>query len=201
MQILTQPVTQPAMSTLIRPAIGLSLIALIVCGFGYSAIATKIGQAIFPEQAHGSLIKYEGKVVGSKLVAQPFTAPSYFHSRPSVANYDPMALAGSNLARTNPELQKVIAERIVQVASLEAIQPDQIPKDLVTASGSGIDPEISVQAALIQVKRIAEQRSMPEQQVRELVLKYAQQPTFGVLGSNRVNVLELNLALDQLKRK
>ena len=81
-----------------------------------------------------------------------------------------MALAGSNLARTNPELQKVIAERIVQVASLEAIQPDQIPKDLVTASGSGIDPEISVQAALIQVKRIAEQRSMPEQQVRNLSL-------------------------------
>lgn len=201
MQILTQPVTQPAISTLIRPAIGLSLIVLIVCGFGYSAIATKIGQAIFPEQAHGSLIKYEGKVVGSKLVAQPFTTPSYFHSRPSVVNYDPMALAGSNLARNNPELQKVIAERIVQVASLEAIQPDQIPKDLVTASGSGIDPEISVQAALIQVKRIAEQRSMPEQQVRELVLKYAQQPTFGVLGSNRVNVLELNLALDQLKRK
>ena len=130
-------------------------------------------------------------------MAQPFAQVQYFHPRPSAANYDPMAMAGSNMARTNPELQKAIEERLNRIAAKEQIEKSKIPADLVTASGSGIDPEISVQSAMIQVKRIAHARHMPEQNVEKLIQSHTVQPIFGILGQARINVLELNLALDR----
>lgn len=181
----------------LRASCGLTIMALGLCGFVYSAAATGLGQMLFPKQANGSLIIENNQVIGSRLVAQPFAQDQYFHPRPSAANYDPMAMAGSNMARTNPELQKVIEERLNQIAAKEQIEKSKIPTDLVTASGSGIDPEISVQSAMIQVKRIAYARHMSEQEVTQLIQTYTVQPTFGILGQARINVLELNLALDR----
>ena len=138
------------------------------------------------------------QVLGSGLVAQPFVQAQYFHPRPSASNYDPMAMAGSNLARTNPVLHQAVEERLNKIAAQEQIEKSKIPADLVTASGSGIDPEISMQSAFIQVKRVANARQISEQEVVKLVQQYTVQPTFGILGEARVNVLELNLALDQI---
>ena len=153
---------------------------------------------IFPHQANGSLIVEKDRVVGSSLVAQPFVQAQYFQSRPSASNYDPMAMAGSNMARTNPALHQAVDERLNQIAAQEQIEKSKIPADLVTASGSGIDPEISVQSALIQVKRVAQARQISEQDVLKLVQQHTVQPTLGILGAERVNVLELNLALDHI---
>ena len=181
----------------LRGSLGLTIMALGLCGFVYSAAATGLGQMLFPKQANGSLIVENNQVIGSRLVAQPFAQVQYFHPRPSAANYDPMAMAGSNMARTNPELQKAIEERLNRIAAKEQIEKSKIPADLVTASGSGIDPEISVQSAMIQVKRIAHARHMPEQNIEKLIQSHTVQPIFGILGQARVNVLELNLALDR----
>jgi K+-transporting ATPase ATPase C chain len=195
----TQHLLQPSYASLLRASIGLTIVSLGLCGFLYSATVTGLGQLLFPAQANGSLIKLDGKILGSSLVAQPFTDPKYFQPRPSAANYDPMAMAGSNMARTNPELTKIIEQRIADIEARDHIEGRQIPSDLVTASGSGIDPEISLKSAMIQVKRVAEARHLSGQQVIELIQQYTLKPTFGVLGQERINVLELNLALDQIK--
>ncbi len=181
----------------IRASVGLTIVALGFCGFVYSAAATGLGQMLFPEQANGSLIVENKQVMGSRLVAQPFHQVQYFHPRPSAANYDPMAITGSNMARTNPELHRMIEDQLNKISVQEQIEKSEIPADLVTASGSGIDPEISVQSAMIQVKRIAHARHIPEQKVIELIQAHTVRPTFGILGQTRVNVLELNLALDR----
>ena len=195
----TQHLLQPSYASLLRASIGLTIVSLGLCGFLYSATVTGLGQLLFPAQANGSLIELDGKILGSSLVAQPFTDPKYFQPRPSAANYDPMAMAGSNMARTNPELTKIIEQRIADIEARDHIEGRQIPSDLVTASGSGIDPEISLKSAMIQVKRVAEARHLSGQQVIELIQQYTLKPTFGVLGQERINVLELNLALDQIK--
>ena len=195
----TQHLLQPSYASLLRASIGLTIVSLGLCGFLYSATVTGLGQLLFPAQANGSLIELDGKILGSSLVAQPFTDPKYFQPRPSAANYDPMAMAGSNMARTNPELTKIIEQRIADIEARDHIDGRQIPSDLVTASGSGIDPEISLKSAMIQVKRVAEARHLSDQQVIELIQQYTLKPTFGVLGQERINVLELNLALDQIK--
>jgi K+-transporting ATPase ATPase C chain len=195
----TQHLLQPSYASLLRASIGLTIVSLGLCGFLYSATVTGLGQLLFPAQANGSLIKLDGKILGSSLVAQPFTDPKYFQPRPSAANYDPMAMAGSNMARTNPELTKIIEQRIADIEARDHIEGRQIPSDLVTASGSGIDPEISLKSAMIQVKRVAEARHLSDQQVIELIQEYTLKPTFGVLGQERINVLELNLALDQIR--
>ena len=136
--------------------------------------------------------------MGSRLVAQPFVQAKYFKPRPSAANYDPMEMAGSNLSRTNPALYQAADERLNKISVQEQIEKSKIPADLVTTSGSGIDPEISVQSAFIQVKRVANARQLSEQDVLKLVQEHTVQPTLGILGKSRVNVLELNLALDQI---
>ena len=195
----TQHLLQPSYASLLRASIGLTIVSLGLCGFLYSATVTGLGQLLFPAQANGSLIELDGKILGSSLVAQPFTDPKYFQPRPSAANYDPMAMAGSNMARTNPELTKIIEQRIADIEARDHIEGSQIPSDLVTASGSGIDPEISLKSAMIQVKRVAEARHLSDQQVIELIQQYTLKPTFGVLGQERINVLELNLALDQIR--
>ena len=183
---------------LARGSIGLTVIALGLCGFVYSAAATGLGQVLFPDQANGSMIIENDQVLGSSLVAQPFVQAQYFHPRPSASKYDPMTMAGSNMARTNPELNKIVDERLNHIAVQEQVEKSRIPADLVTASGSGIDPEISVQSAMIQVKRIANERHLSEPIVMKLVQEYTIQPSFGLLGKARVNVLELNLALDRI---
>ncbi|WNH46999.1 potassium-transporting ATPase subunit KdpC [Xanthomonas hawaiiensis] len=162
----------------------------------YSLLATVVAGALFPEQANGSLRSHDGRVVGSVLVAQPFAATGYFQPRPSGAKYDPMSAAGSNQARSNPDLRKRLDETRQAVAAREGIDPAQVPDDLVTQSGSGMDPDISVDAAHIQVARVAAARGLPPQTVAALVAAQTQPRQFGVLGAPRVNVLALNLALD-----
>lgn len=187
-----------SLMSLIRASFGLSIIALGLCGFVYSSVATGLAQVFFPQQANGSLIMQDGRIVGSSLVAQPFIQAQYFQPRPSASHYDPMLMAGSNMARTNPALQQIVAERLNKISAQEQIEKSTIPADMVTASASGIDPEISINSALIQLKRVAQARQIPEQELLKLLEQYTLQPTFGLLGEARVNVLELNLALERI---
>lgn len=189
-----------SLAGLTRASIGLSIVALGLCGFVYSSVATGLGQVIFSDQANGSLIIENDRVVGSNLIAQPFVQPQYFQPRPSASNYDPMAMAGSNLARTNPALHQVVDERLNRISAQEQIDQSKIPADLVTASGSGMDPEIGLQSALIQVKRVAQARQMSEQALLTIVQQHTIEPTLGILGVERVNVLALNLALDRIAK-
>ncbi|ENU24935.1 K+-transporting ATPase, C subunit [Acinetobacter proteolyticus] len=191
------PLSNPVHSIL-RPSFGLILVGLLVAGVLYSAVSVSIAQLIFPKQANGSLIELDGRIVGSSLVGQNFVGGQYFHGRPSAVSYSVDGMAGSNLAVSNPDLQKQIKERTVQFAQDNHILEQKVPNDMVTASGSGIDPDISPESALLQVKRVAELRHLAEQQVRDLVQQQIQPAQFGLYGQARVNVLQLNLALDQL---
>jgi len=186
----------------LRPAI-VSLIALtVLTGLIYPVLVTGIAQVLFPHQANGSLIVKDGKAVGSALIGQPFDDPKYFWGRPSATSPFPNnagASTGSNLGPTNPDLQKQVQGRI---DALRAVDPDNtvpIPVDLVTASGSGLDPHISPAAAIYQVHRVANARSLGEEPVRRLVEEHTEGRQFGFLGEPRVNVLRLNLALDASK--
>ena len=185
-----------ATGALWRAAIALMAIILGLFGFAYSLLSTGIDGALFPYHAHGSIIVRDGKPVASELVAQPFAAPGYFQPRPSAAKYDPMNAAGSNLARTNPELRKRVGELRGEIASRDGIAPAAVADDLLTQSGSGVDPDISVPAAMQQVARVARVRGLPESEVRRLVDGNTRPPQFGIFGPARVNVVKLNLALD-----
>ena len=179
-----------------RPALALAGVSLLGFGLLYSLAGVGLGSVLFPHQAGGSLIERDGKVIGSSLVAQPFTDDRYFQSRPSAAKYDVMALAGSNQARTNPDLRSRIDEARAAVAAREGVAPDAVPSDLVTQSGGGIDPHLSPAAVRIQVARVARARGLPVSEVERPVAEHTTAPQFGLLGAPRVNVLELNLALD-----
>ena len=179
-----------------RPALALAGVSLLGFGLLYSLAGVGLGSVLFPHQAGGSLIERDGKVVGSSLVAQPFADDRYFQSRPSAARYDVMALAGSNQARTNPDLRSRIDEARVAVAAREGVTPDAVPSDLVTQSGGGIDPHLSPAAVQIQIARVARVRGLPVSEIERLVAEHTTAPQFGLLGAPRVNVLELNLALD-----
>jgi len=178
-----------------RAAVVLPLLVLGAAAL-YSVLSTLLAGALFPAQANGSLLQRDGRVLGSALVAQPFAAPGYFQPRPSAAKFDPMAAAGSNQARSNPELQKRIADARTSVAARDGVAPAQVADDLLTQSGSGTDPDISVAAAQQQVERVAKARELPVATVAALVAAQAQPRQFGVLGQPRVNVLALNMALD-----
>lgn len=178
-----------------RPALVLSLITLLGLGVLYPLAGTGLARALFPAQSDGSLVRQGEVVVGSALVAQPFTGQGWFHPRPSAAGYDPMAASGSNQARSNPDLRKRIDAAIAAVAAGEGVSADQVPSDLVTQSGGGLDPEISPAAADLQIARVARARGLPPGRVWALVQAHTQGPQFGVLGQPRVNVLALNLAL------
>ena len=180
-------------------SIWFTLATTLLLGIVYPLTVTALAQVLFPRQANGELIKSHGKIVGSQLIGQPFTAPGYFYSRPSAAGpagYDPTASGGSNLGPTS----KALSDRVA--ASVKALQPTNpgtpIPADLVTTSGSGLDPDVSPAAAAFQIPRIAQERRMSEQQVRSLVAKHTKGRQWGFLGEPRVNVLELNLDLDAL---
>lgn len=199
----TTAATAPAVANrgALRGAIGLAIVTLAGFGFLYSLAGVGVGQALAPTGANGSLIERNGQIVGSTLVAQPFAGEGYFQPRPSAARYDLMALSGSNQARTNPDMRQRIEAARAAVAQREGVAPEAVPSDLVTQSGGGIDPHISPEAAAIQVARVARVRGLAPDAVRQLVARHTQGRQFGVLGAPRVNVLELNLALDTAKAK
>jgi potassium-transporting ATPase KdpC subunit len=180
------------------------LVALsILVGIVYPLLITGIGRAFFHSKAEGSLIVQDGRVTGSELIGQPFTAPGYFWSRPSATApypYDGAASGGSNLGPTNPALLQAITDRIAALRAADPGNDAPVPIDLVTASASGLDPDISPAAAEYQVARVARARGISVDTVRGLVAKYTKGRQFGFLGEPRVNVLELNLALDALAR-
>jgi K+-transporting ATPase ATPase C chain len=185
----------------IRPALTMLLILTVVTGLVYPLAVTGLAQLFFPDQANGSLIVHNGKVIGSKLIGQYFDKSEYFWSRPSATSpfpYNAAASGGSNLGPTNPALIEAVKARVAALRAADPGNDSPIPVDLVTASGSGLDPHISPAAALYQVKRVARARGVDEGTVMVLVEQYTEGRQFGLLGERRVNVLQLNLALDTL---
>ena len=183
----------------LRISLLMLLVFTVITGVLYPLAVTGIAQAVFPRQANGSLIRQHDQVIGSALIGQPFSSPQYFWSRPSATTPFPdnsLASGGSNLGPTNPVLLQQVKARIAALHAADPSQHAPIPVDLVTASGSGLDPDISPAAALYQVPRIARLRHLSEQRVRALVARYTTLRQLGFLGEPRVNVLELNLALD-----
>jgi len=173
-----------------------AIVFIVLCGGLYPLVITSLGGALFPYQATGSLIKVDGKVVGSELVGQKFIAPEYFHGRPSAADYDPFSVGGSNLAASNPELRDRVVADSARFAALNTVDPTAVPVDMLAASGSGIDPHISPESAHMQAERVASARNLSVDDVRALISLHTEAPVFGVLGQPRVNVLLINLALD-----
>ena len=180
----------------LRPAVGLALVMLAICGGIYSATVTGISGALFPQQANGSLISHNGKLVGSALVAQPFSAEHYFHGRPSSADNDPMSTGGSNLAPSNPELRQRVAQTSAELTARYQVAATDLPVDLLASSGSGVDPHISPAAAMLQLQRVAKARGISPAQLEQLVQQHTELAQWGLFGQPRVNVLLLNLALD-----
>jgi K+-transporting ATPase ATPase C chain len=190
------------MWTHLRPAIVSLIMLTALTGLLYPVVVTGIAQVLFPHQANGSLIVKDGKAVGSALIGQPFDDPKYFWGRPSATSPFPNnagASGGSNLGPTNPALQKAVQDRIEALRSADPGNTTPVPVDLVTASGSGLDPDISPAAAFYQVRRVAKARGLTEDAVRSLVEQHAEGRQFGFLGEPKVNVLKLNLALDASK--
>jgi K+-transporting ATPase ATPase C chain len=183
-------------------SIKMVIVLTVLTGFIYPLAVTGLAMVVFPHQAQGSLVTRDGKVVGSELIGQTFAAPNYFHSRPSAAGdkgYDASNSGGSNLGPTNKTLISAVQQRVKDtVEANPGTTADQIPIDLVTTSGSGLDPEISPAAADFQVARIAKARGIGEEEVRLLVSQNTRGRYLGLLGESGVNVLMLNLALDRL---
>jgi K+-transporting ATPase ATPase C chain len=188
-----------AMFSTIRPALVMFGALSLLCGVLYPAAVTGIGRAAFAHQADGSLLEAGGRTVGSSLIGQPFSSPQYFWGRPSATA--PMAnnaagSSGSNQGPTNPALLDAVKARVEALRQADPGKQAPVPVDLVTASASGVDPEISIAAAEYQAARVAAARKLPEQRVRALIAAQRQDPGLGFLGEPRVNVLALNLALD-----
>lgn len=184
-----------------RPALVLFILFTLLTGVIYPLLVTAVAQTTFPHQANGSLIEHEGMIIGSELIGQPFSDPAYFWSRPSATTphpYNAAASAGSNLAASNPALTAQAQARIAALQAADPGNPLPIPVDLVTASGSGLDPHISVAAAQYQANRVAQARGLAITEVNKLVEANTDGRFLGLLGEPRVNVLKLNLALDNL---
>jgi K+-transporting ATPase ATPase C chain len=184
----------------IKPAILMFIAFTVICGGIYPAVVTGIASVLFPKQAGGSFITDKsGRVVGSSLIGQPFSDPKYFRPRPSATTdfgYNPMGSAGSNSGPTNPDYLKTVADRVKALKDTGI--HGSVPADLVQASASGLDPHISVKAANVQIPSVAKVRGMTEEAVQKLVAAHTEDRQLGILGEPRVNVLELNLALDKL---
>jgi K+-transporting ATPase ATPase C chain len=189
------------MASILRPAVVIFAALTLVCGIAYPLAVTGIGKAAFPEQAAGSLVAQGSRVVGSRLIGQPFAAPGHFWGRPSATApmpYNAAGSGGSNQGPLNPALADAVKGRIEALRAADPGNTALVPVDLVTASASGLDPDISVAAARYQVARVAHTRGIAPARVLALVERHAQRPLFGFLGEPRVNVLALNLALDAL---
>ena len=184
----------------IYPAVAMTVVLTVLLGVVYPLVVTGLAQVLFPRQAAGSLIEKDGKVIGSSLIGQPFTGPGYFHSRPSAAGagYDATSSSGTNLGPTS---RKLFETNVAPAA--EALREENpgtpIPIDLVTASASGLDPHITPAGAAFQVPRVAKERGMSVDEVRRLVREHTEGRQLGLLGEPRVNVLELNVALDDAR--
>ncbi|NUX53704.1 potassium-transporting ATPase subunit KdpC [Paraburkholderia youngii] len=190
------------MKNLFRPLIVIFAVLTVVTGLAYPAVMTAFGQAAFHDKANGSLIEQNGKVVGSQLIGQQFDAPQYFWGRLSATSpmpYNPQNSGGSNLGPNNPALLDEIKGRLAALKAAGTDMTKPVPVDLVTSSGSGLDPEISPAAAAYQLERVAHARHLAPSDVQALVERYTTGRQFGVLGEPRVNVLKLNLALDEMK--
>jgi K+-transporting ATPase ATPase C chain len=186
----------------LRPALALLLGFTLLTGIVYPAVVTLLSRVVFPDQANGSLILKDGKAVGSRLIGQPFDDPKYFWGRPSATApvpYNAGASSGSNQGPTNPALRDAVKARIEALRKSDPDAKLPVPVDLVTASGSGLDPHISPAAALYQVHRVARARGLAEDRIRSLVTEHTSGRRLGILGEPGVNVLELNLALDALR--
>ena len=189
---------------MLRPAILLFILLALITGGLYPLVTTALGQWWFTDQANGSLIYQQGEIRGSRLIGQDFTAAGYFHGRPSAtaeSPYNPMASGGSNLAGSNPELDDAVRAR---VAALRASNPQAspaVPVELVTASGSGLDYSLTPQAVAWQIPRVALARQLSAEQLSQLVAAHTQKPLFSAMGNPVVNIVELNLALDALRKE
>lgn len=179
-----------------RPAFLMLVAFTLLTGVGYPLLVTAIGAVLFHDKAEGSLVRRDGTVVGSRLIAQEFKAPRYFWPRPSGAGFNAAASSGSNLAPSNPALVEAVKTRVSDFRNTDTLNLAPIPVDMVLASGSGLDPHISPEAATWQAPRIARERGMSLDQVLGLVRQHTEARTVGIFGEPRVNVLELNLALD-----
>ncbi len=180
----------------LRASLVFAVVILLGMGLLYSLTGTVIGSLLFPQQATGSIVSRDGKPVGSLLLAQPFADARYFQPRPSAAGYNPMSAGGSNQARSNPDLRKRIDEARAAVAARDGIAAQDVPGELFTQSGGGLDPDISPAGARVQIARVAQARGLDRAEVERLVAKHVREPQFGLFGQPRVNVLALNLALD-----
>lgn len=192
------------MNTIIRPAIVLLVFMTALTGIAYPFVVTGLAHAIFPAKADGSLVTRDGKVVGSRLIGQPFSDPKDFWSRPSATSpqpYNGLSSGGSNLGPLNPALTDAVKARIAALRAVDPANHAPVPVDLVTASASGLDPDISIAAAYYQAGRVARARGLDPVRVQALIATHARRSLLGVIGSPRVNVLELNLALDASKTR
>ena len=191
------------MTTLLRPAFVLFALLTALTGLAYPAAVTGIARLLFPVQTQGSLVRVDDRVAGSALLGQPFTDGRYFWGRPSATSpfaYNAAASTGSNQGPSNPALYDAVKSRIEALRAADPGNDTPVPIDLVTASGSGLDPHVSPAAALWQVPRVARARGLPDAPVRALVEAHVEQPFLGLFGAPRVNVLALNVALDALAR-
>jgi K+-transporting ATPase ATPase C chain len=186
----------------LRPTVVTLILFTIITGVVYPLLVTGIAQVVFPEKANGSLIKKDGKIVGSELIGQPFSDTKYFWSRLSATGsyaYNAGASSGSNYGPLNPALFDAVKKRVQDLKAADSLNTQPIPVDLVTSSASGLDPHISIAAALYQIPRVARVRAISEPHVRSLVDQFTEGRQLGFLGESRVNVLKLNLALDEIQ--
>lgn len=182
----------------IKQGILFTVVTMVLLGGAYHVAIWAIGQVVFASQAEGSLIRRaDGSVIGSRLIAQKFARPVYFQPRPSGADYNAASTGGTNYGPSNPDHLQAVQERLDAVMKLEGATANQVPSEMVTASGGGMDPHIPPNAAELQAMRVASNRKVEVSRVRELIAAHTEPPTLGFLGRARVNVLELNLALDE----
>jgi K+-transporting ATPase ATPase C chain len=190
------------MDKILRPCLGVFAMLSLVAGVAYPLFVTGVSRLAFPFHSVGSVIERDGRAVGSTLLGQPFSSPGYFWGRPSATGpqpYNGSASSGTNVGSTNPALAAAVAARVAALRAADPANAAPVPVDLVTASGSGLDPHISPAAAEYQVARVAAARAMSAERVRQLVAEHTDGRVLGVLGEPRVNVLKLNLALDSAR--
>lgn len=182
----------------IKQAILFTIVTMVALGGGYHVVLWTIGRVAFPTQAEGSLIRRpDGTIIGSRLIAQKFTRPEYFQPRPSGVDYNAPSTGGSNYGPSNPDHLKAVQERLDVITKQDGVTAGQVPSEMVTASGGGLDPHIPPAAAALQASRVASARGVAVDCVRDLIQAHTEPPTLGFLGRARINVLELNVALDE----